>query len=157
MPHSFEIFVNIRSHSKIPTYTRYWSSHLFVCINIIINNDVIIVSLSDYEGVSEVWQLVPSDIFSLITIPFQGKTVKVSVFSDHVILYCWSCDLRMKQCVKFHLHIRKNWKEDKSESVFSTNTSTQYCLLAIYNHSLQHFHCMIRILTCQMETPPLLY
>ena len=64
----------------------------FVCIyaiicyqNIIINNDFIVVSFSDYEGASEVWQLVPSDMFSLITIPFQGKTVKVGVSNDHVM------------------------------------------------------------------------
>ena len=43
------------------------------------------LSLSDYEGVLEVWQLVPSDMFSLITIPFQGTTVKVGVSNDHVI------------------------------------------------------------------------
>ena len=59
----------------------------FLFYNNIIN-DVIVVSLSDYEGVSEVWQLVPSDIFSLITIQFQGKIVKVGVSSDHVIEYC---------------------------------------------------------------------
>ena len=35
------------------------------------------MSLPDYEGVPEVWQLVPPDMFSLISIPFQGKTVKV--------------------------------------------------------------------------------
>ena len=56
-----------------------------ILLNNISNNDVIVVSLLDYEGVSEVWQLVPSDIFSLITIPFQGKTVKVGVSSDHVM------------------------------------------------------------------------
>ena len=55
-----------------------------ICINII-NYDVIVMSLSDYEGVSEVWQLVPSDIFSMISIPFQGKSVKVGVSSDHVM------------------------------------------------------------------------
>ena len=54
-----------------------------ICINII-NYDVIVMS-SDYEGVSEVWQLVPSDMFSLISIPFQGKSVKVGVPSDHVM------------------------------------------------------------------------
>ena len=43
------------------------------------------MSLPDYEGMSEVWQLVPSDMFSLISIPFQGKTVKVGVSSDHMI------------------------------------------------------------------------
>ena len=55
-----------------------------ILLNNITNNDVIVVSLLDYEGVSEVWQLVPSDVFSLITIPFQGKTVKVGVSSDYV-------------------------------------------------------------------------
>ena len=54
-----------------------------ICINII--NYVIVMSLPDYEGVSEVWQLVPLDMFSLISIPFQGKTVKVGVSSDHVM------------------------------------------------------------------------
>ena len=49
------------------------------------NYDVIVISLPDYEGVSEVWQLVPSDMFSLITIPFQGRAVKVGVSNDHVI------------------------------------------------------------------------
>ena len=43
------------------------------------------MSLPDYEGVSEVWQLVPPDMFSLISIPFQGKTVKVSVSNYHVM------------------------------------------------------------------------
>ena len=47
--------------------------------------DVIVMSLPDYEGVLEVWQLVPSDMFSLITIPFQGRAVKVSVSNDDVI------------------------------------------------------------------------
>ena len=56
-----------------------------ILLNNVSNNDVIVVSLLDYEGVSEVWQLVPSDMFSLITIPFQGKTVKVGVSSDHVM------------------------------------------------------------------------
>ena len=56
-----------------------------ILLNNISNNDVIVVSLLDYEGASEVWQLVPSDVFSLITIPFQGKTVKVGVSSDHVM------------------------------------------------------------------------
>ena len=57
-----------------------------ICINIIkIINDVIVMSLSDYEGVSEVWQLVPSDMFSLISIPFQGRSVKVGVSNDHVM------------------------------------------------------------------------
>ena len=56
-----------------------------ILLNNISNNDVIVVSLSDYEGMSDVWQLVPSDMFSLITIPFQGKTVKVGVSSDHVM------------------------------------------------------------------------
>ena len=56
-----------------------------ILLNDISNNDVIVVSLLDYEGVSEVWQLVPSDMFSLITIPFQGKTVKEGVSSDHVM------------------------------------------------------------------------
>ena len=46
---------------------------------------IIVMSLPDYEGVSEVWQLVSSDMFSLISIPFQGKTVKVGVSSDHVM------------------------------------------------------------------------
>ena len=55
-----------------------------ICINFI-NYDVIVMALSDYEGVSEVWQLVPSDMFSLISIPFQGKTVKVGMPSDHVM------------------------------------------------------------------------
>ena len=87
MPHSFEIVVNIGIQKLLRIGTEA-HIYLYICINIIINIDVIVVSLSDYEGVSEVWQLVPSDIFSLITIPFQGKTVKVSVFSDHVILYC---------------------------------------------------------------------
>ena len=41
--------------------------------------------LLDYEGVSEVWQLVPPDMFSLISIPFQGRSVKVGVSSDHVM------------------------------------------------------------------------
>ena len=41
--------------------------------------------LSDYEGVLEVWQLVPSDMFSLISIPFQGRSVKVGVSNDHVM------------------------------------------------------------------------
>ena len=59
-----------------------------ILLNNISNNDVIVMSLSGYKGVSEVWQLVSLDIFSLITIPFQGKTVKVSVSSDYVILYC---------------------------------------------------------------------
>ena len=52
---------------------------------ICINYDVIVMSLPDYEGVSEVWQLVPSDMSSLISIPFQGKIVKVGVSSDHVM------------------------------------------------------------------------
>ena len=43
------------------------------------------MSLSDYEGVSEVWQLVPPDMFSLISIPFQGKTVEVGVSNYHVM------------------------------------------------------------------------
>ena len=43
------------------------------------------MSLSDYEGVSEVWQLVPLDMFSLISIPFQGRSVKVGVSNDHVM------------------------------------------------------------------------
>ena len=52
----------------------------------LLTSDVIVVSLTDYEGVSEVWQLVPSDMFSLISIPFQGKSaVKVGVSNDHVI------------------------------------------------------------------------
>ena len=59
------------------------SSHIL--LNNISNNDIIVVSLSDYEGMSEVWQLVPSGVFSLITMPFQGKTVKVGVSSDHVM------------------------------------------------------------------------
>ena len=41
--------------------------------------------LPDFEGVSEVWQLVPPDMFSLISIPFQGRSVKVGVSSDHVM------------------------------------------------------------------------
>jgi len=49
------------------------------------NYDVIVMSLPDYEGVSEVWQLVPSDMFSLITIPFQGRAVKVGVSNDDVM------------------------------------------------------------------------
>ena len=58
-----------------------------ICINIIkiINDVVIVMSLPDYEGVSEVWQLVPSDMFSLISIPFQGRSVKVGVSNDHVM------------------------------------------------------------------------
>ena len=55
-----------------------------ICINII-NDVVIVMSLPDYEGVSEVWQLVPSDMFSLISIPFQGRSVKVGVSNDHVM------------------------------------------------------------------------
>ena len=47
--------------------------------------DVIVMSLPDYEGVSEVWQLVPTDMFSLITIPFQGKAIKMGVSNDHVM------------------------------------------------------------------------
>ena len=50
-----------------------------------INYDVTVMSLPDYEGVSEVWQLVPSDMFSLITIPFQGRAVKVGVSNDRVM------------------------------------------------------------------------
>ena len=50
--------------------------------------DVIVLSLPDYEGVSEVWQLVPADMFSLITIPFQGKAIEVGVSNDHV-MYCY--------------------------------------------------------------------
>ena len=46
------------------------------------NDDVIVTSLPDYEGMSEVWQLV---MFSLITIPFQGRAVKVGVSNDHVM------------------------------------------------------------------------
>ena len=57
-----------------------------ICIKLISLNDVVIVmSLPDYEGVSEVWQLVPSDMFSLISIPFQGRSVKVGVSNDHVM------------------------------------------------------------------------
>ena len=43
------------------------------------------MSLPDYEGMSEVWQLVPADMLSLITIAFQGKAIKVGVSNDHVI------------------------------------------------------------------------
>ena len=58
-----------------------------ICINIIkiINDVVIVMSLPDYEGVSEVWQLVLSNMFSLISIPFQGRSVKVGVSNDHVM------------------------------------------------------------------------
>ena len=41
--------------------------------------------LPDYEGVSEVWQLVLPEMFSLICIPFQGRSIKVDVSSDHVM------------------------------------------------------------------------
>ena len=75
------------------------------------------MSLPDYEGVSEVWQLVPPDMFSLISIPFQGKTVKVGVSNYHVMYCCSSCDFRMNQYMRFLLHIRKSLKEGKSESV----------------------------------------
>ena len=44
----------------------------------------LLLLLPDYEGVSEVWQLVPSDMFSLISIPFQGKAVEVGV--SYVVL-----------------------------------------------------------------------
>ena len=44
-----------------------------------------IVSLPDYEGVSDLWQLIPTELFSLISIPFQGKAVKVGVSIAHVI------------------------------------------------------------------------
>ena len=53
-----------------------------------LSSDIIVLSLPDYEGVSEVWQLVPADMFSLITIPIQGKTIKVGVSNDHV-MYCY--------------------------------------------------------------------
>ena len=53
-----------------------------------LSSDVIVLSLPEYEGVSEVWQLVPADMFSLITIPFQGKAIRVGVSNDHV-MYCY--------------------------------------------------------------------
>ena len=56
-----------------------------ICINIIKLCCHYVIT-TDYEGVSEVWQLVPSDMFSLISIPFQGKSVKVGVSNDHVML-----------------------------------------------------------------------
>ena len=67
--------------------TNQWNTPTIVGGDLynIINYDVIVMSLPEYEGVSEVWQLVPSDMFSLISVPFQGKTVKVGVSSDHVM------------------------------------------------------------------------
>ena len=71
--------------TKLPTDGTHPLLLEVIYINIINYYDVIVMSLSDYEGVSEVWQLVPSDMFSLISIPFQGKTVKVGVSSNHVM------------------------------------------------------------------------
>jgi len=44
-----------------------------------------VLSLDCEGGVAEVWQLILPEMFSLITVPFEGKAVKVGVSNDHVI------------------------------------------------------------------------